>query len=85
METTDWDKYGTGINPKCDNCMAHCGYEGTAVEDTVANPLKALAVFMFGPQLEGEMAPELPVLHGGRAPGIAIPIDQIGRAPRRDS
>jgi hopanoid biosynthesis associated radical SAM protein HpnH len=84
METTDWDKYGTGINPKCDNCMAHCGYEGTAVEDMVANPLKALAVFMFGPQLEGEMAPELPVLHGGRVPGIAISVDQIGRTPRRD-
>jgi hypothetical protein len=25
------------------------------------------------------MAPELPVLHGGQAPGIAISIDQIGR------
>src|SRR5690606_24316408 len=46
METTDWEKYGTGRNPKCDNCMAHCGYEGTAVEDTLANPLKALSVFL---------------------------------------
>jgi len=31
METTEWDKYGVGRNPKCDNCMAHCGYEPTAV------------------------------------------------------
>ena len=30
-ETTEWEKYGVGRNPKCDNCMAHCGYEGTAV------------------------------------------------------
>ncbi len=79
METTDWDKYGTGRNPKCDNCMAHCGYEGTAVEDTFAHPLKALSVFLFGPRLDGDMAPELPVLHGGKAPGVAIPVDQIGR------
>jgi hypothetical protein len=30
------------------------------------------------------MAPELPVLHGGQAPGVAIPVDQIGRLNRRD-
>jgi hypothetical protein len=30
------------------------------------------------------MAPELPVLHGGRVPGIAIPVDAIGKAPRRE-
>ncbi len=82
MESTSWENYGTGRNPKCDNCMAHCGYEGTAVEHTVVNPLKALGVFLFGPRLDGEMAPELPVLHGGQVPGVAIPVDQIGnRAP----
>ncbi len=37
METTDWDRYGTGRHPKCDNCMAHCGYEPTAVEDGMAS------------------------------------------------
>jgi hopanoid biosynthesis associated radical SAM protein HpnH len=31
LETTDWDKYGRGKDPRCDNCMAHCGYEPTAV------------------------------------------------------
>jgi hopanoid biosynthesis associated radical SAM protein HpnH len=31
LETTDWDQYGRGRNPKCANCMAHCGYEPTAV------------------------------------------------------
>jgi hopanoid biosynthesis associated radical SAM protein HpnH len=84
METTDWDRYGTGRNPKCDNCMAHCGYEGTAVEDTLSNPLKALNVFLFGPRLDGEMAPELPILHGGKAPGVAVPLDQIGRISRKE-
>jgi hopanoid biosynthesis associated radical SAM protein HpnH len=42
MENTDWENWGTGRNPKCDNCMAHCGYEGTAAEDAVSHPLKAL-------------------------------------------
>ena len=31
LETTDWSKYGRGNDPRCDNCMAHCGYEPTAV------------------------------------------------------
>ena len=31
LETTDWDRYGRGNDPRCDNCMAHCGYEPTAV------------------------------------------------------
>jgi hopanoid biosynthesis associated radical SAM protein HpnH len=81
METTDWDRYGTGINPKCDNCMAHCGYEGTAVEHTLANPFKALSVMLFGPRLDGEMAPELPILHGGHVTGVAISVDKIGKKP----
>jgi hopanoid biosynthesis associated radical SAM protein HpnH len=31
IETTDWDKYGRGRDPRCENCMAHCGYEPTAM------------------------------------------------------
>jgi hopanoid biosynthesis associated radical SAM protein HpnH len=31
IEQTDWNKYGRGKDPRCDNCMAHCGYEPTAV------------------------------------------------------
>ncbi|HWE57512.1 MAG TPA: adenosyl-hopene transferase HpnH [Acidimicrobiales bacterium] len=31
LDTTDWDKYGRGKDPRCANCMAHCGYEPTAV------------------------------------------------------
>lgn len=34
METTDWDRYGTGRNDKCADCMVHCGYEASAVADT---------------------------------------------------
>jgi hopanoid biosynthesis associated radical SAM protein HpnH len=31
LDTTDWEAYGRGRDPRCDNCMAHCGYEPTAV------------------------------------------------------
>jgi hopanoid biosynthesis associated radical SAM protein HpnH len=35
METTDWNAYGTQSgNPQCANCMVHCGYEPTSVDDT---------------------------------------------------
>ncbi len=34
VETTDWSKYGRGRDPRCENCMAHCGYEPTAVLKT---------------------------------------------------
>jgi hopanoid biosynthesis associated radical SAM protein HpnH len=35
METTEWSSYGTESgNPQCANCMVHCGYEPTSVDDT---------------------------------------------------
>jgi hopanoid biosynthesis associated radical SAM protein HpnH len=37
IEETDWDKYGRGNDPRCDNCMAHCGYEPTAVLATMSS------------------------------------------------
>lgn len=58
IEETPWDNYGTGRNPKCANCMVHCGYEATAVNDTFRSPLKAMRVAMLGPKLDGPMAPE---------------------------
>jgi hopanoid biosynthesis associated radical SAM protein HpnH len=60
INDTEWNKYGTGVNPKCADCMVHSGYEATAVDDTFVNPLKALKVFLKGPKLKGSMAPEVP-------------------------
>jgi len=34
VETTDWDAYGRGRDPRCENCLAHCGYEPSAVLET---------------------------------------------------
>lgn len=65
MEETDWDAYGTGRYEKCADCMVHAGYEPTAVDDTLRNPLKALWVALRGVRTEGPMAPEIP-LHRAR-------------------
>ncbi|HEY7014940.1 MAG TPA: adenosyl-hopene transferase HpnH [Streptosporangiaceae bacterium] len=46
IEETDWASYGRGRDPRCDNCMAHCGYEPTAVLATTQSlreSLRALA------------------------------------------
>src|ERR1700735_4408611 len=61
METTDWDRYGTGNYEKCADCMVHSGYEATAVSETVRRPLKALMVTLRGPKTEGPMAAEIPL------------------------
>nr|VFJ70315.1 MAG: hopanoid biosynthesis associated radical SAM protein HpnH [Candidatus Kentron sp. FW] len=49
MEETEWDNYGTEHNPKCANCMMHCGYEPTAIDDTLVHPIRALRVALKGP------------------------------------
>ncbi len=42
LDTTDWATYGRGVNEKCGNCMAHCGYEPTAVIATAASLKESL-------------------------------------------
>ena len=37
LETTDWENFGRGKDPRCDNCMAHCGYEPSAVLATMSS------------------------------------------------
>lgn len=61
IDGTDWDRYGVGNYAKCANCMVHCGFEGTAVTDSVRNPLKLLKVAVQGIRTEGPMAPEIPL------------------------
>ena len=46
MEETDWSKYGKASgNPKCQDCMVHCGFEPTAVNDSMASPKNMLRSF----------------------------------------
>jgi hypothetical protein len=63
--------------------MAHCGFEGTAVNDAFSRPIKALLTALRGPRVAGPMAPELPFLYGEGAQFAsvtAIPVSEIKRA-----
>ncbi len=42
MDETEWDRYGYGRDARCTNCMAHCGYEATAVGETMKSPLEGI-------------------------------------------
>ncbi len=59
METTDWDRYGTGNYEKCADCMVHSGYEATAVVAAVTKPWRIAAVAARGVDVDGPMAPEI--------------------------
>lgn len=59
IETTEWEKYGTGKYEKCANCMVHCGYEPTAANDAFTNPLKMLWISMRGIKTDGAMAKDI--------------------------
>ena len=67
LEETNWDRYGTGRNPKCADCMVHCGYEATAVDDTFRRPWVALKNRLLGPRVKGALTPE---------PGELPPVPQ---------
>lgn len=30
IQKTPWEKYGYGRDPRCENCLVHCGYEASA-------------------------------------------------------
>jgi hopanoid biosynthesis associated radical SAM protein HpnH len=45
MQATEFEKYGTSSgNPKCGNCMTHCGYEPTAVSDGMSSLKKMMQI-----------------------------------------
>lgn len=82
MEETNWDLYGTGNYEKCADCMAHCGYEATAVADMVRKPWKGLLSAVRGIKTEGDMALEIP-LEGAREAEFVfkqVVEDQLRRA-----
>jgi hopanoid biosynthesis associated radical SAM protein HpnH len=86
MADTDWNSYGTGAYEKCADCMVHCGYEPTAVTDTVQNPLKALKTVLTGIRTEGPMAPEIPLSSQRPAEFVfeRIVRDAVESAPGRE-
>jgi hopanoid biosynthesis associated radical SAM protein HpnH len=63
METTDWDRYGRASgNPRCADCMVHCGYEPSAVAATFGSMrgfLKTARLTLFGAQANEGLAPSV--------------------------
>ena len=46
LDNTPWEKYGYGKDPRCENCMVHCGYEPSAalgVNGKLGGTLKMMA------------------------------------------
>jgi hopanoid biosynthesis associated radical SAM protein HpnH len=84
MDTTQWENYGTGNYEKCADCMVHCGFEATAVMDTVTHPLKALKVAISGPKTTGAFAKDIPLDKQRPAEyvfsrHVEIKLEEIGR------
>ena len=42
LASTDWEAYGRGKDERCENCMAHCGYEPSAVFATMGSLKESL-------------------------------------------
>ncbi len=78
IHTTDWAAYGRASgNPRCKNCMVHCGYEPTAVAETFGS-LRGLwgaaRSVLFGSP--GHNAS--PVENKSSQPVTALPILNVG-------
>jgi hopanoid biosynthesis associated radical SAM protein HpnH len=46
MTRTPWENYGAGNDPRCDQCMVHCGYEPSAaygINAKMSDPFKTLS------------------------------------------
>jgi len=67
--------------------MAHCGFEGTAVNDAFSHPFKAFTAWLRGPRTAGPMAPDLPIKYDPAARGTvaAIPLSEIKRVSRESA
>ncbi len=48
LETTDWESYGRGRDERCASCMAHCGYEPSAVIATAGSLRQSLRALVAG-------------------------------------
>ena len=84
MDETDWEAYGRASgNPKCQDCMVHCGHEPTAVADTFGSLrglLTAARVTLLGPRPQSDEPEPAPSDAGDDAPAmLPHPADAPGR------
>ncbi len=75
IDEVDWQRWGVGRDPKCANCMVHCGFEPSAVNDAAANPLKAAWVALRGPRTSGPMVAEPQIQYCDEIPGRPTAVE----------
>ena len=78
MNDTDWAAYGRASgNPKCRDCMVHCGYEASAVDHTFASfgglwgTLKAM---IFNRYANPGAAKKLRETEKGKSADLPLPV-----------
>jgi hopanoid biosynthesis associated radical SAM protein HpnH len=87
LETTDWSAYGRQSgNPKCQDCMVHCGYEPTAVAQTF-NSLRGLAAAarftLLGPSRQDEPSSDDPVSFAADPPPVIYQLQAAAKPAQR--
>ena len=83
LNDTEWENYGRASgNPKCQQCMVHCGYEPTAVDHTFSSfgglwaTLKAMVFNTYAnPSAEKNLAEEANKPHGPLARLVELGFD----------
>lgn len=80
IEQTEWDQYGRASgNPKCQDCMVHCGYEPTAVHHTFSSfgglwgTLKAMVFNTYGNPATAKKIKQLEKERQHRV-GLSLPV-----------
>ena len=43
-----WESYGVGKDPRCANCMMHCGFESASIFSALSSPKEALRMIRGG-------------------------------------
>ncbi|QDT35817.1 adenosyl-hopene transferase HpnH [Stratiformator vulcanicus] len=90
MATTDWDAYGKSSgNPRCTDCMVHCGYEPTAVSATfgsLGGLARAAAVTLGGlkPLREATPVASEPIVTPLSVPESRVPAPHRNRVEDRE-
>ncbi len=83
LNDTEWENYGRASgNPKCQQCMVHCGYEPTAVDHTFSSfgglwaTIKAMVFNTYAnPSAEKNLAEEAKKPHGPLARLVELGFD----------
>jgi hopanoid biosynthesis associated radical SAM protein HpnH len=47
MDKTPWDRYESGTDPRCRNCMVHSGYEATVMRSAFSNPVDMFRLILW--------------------------------------